>query len=116
MDEEENAPTDSVDSSLHESSAGLPFIEIPEDVSISPTASQSLTPTSSSRKPEQESWLLRLFQSEFFDAKLALSYLFKYPKNVGIAHYVCQQLSKYNEHEIEFVLPQIWFAFQFFYS
>ena len=62
---------------------------------------------SPTRKTEPESWLLRLFESEFFDSRLALTYLFRYPDNVGIHHYVCQELKKFPEEEIEFLLPQI---------
>jgi hypothetical protein len=64
--------------------------------------------TSPARK-EPESWLLRLFESDFFDTRLALSYLFRYPKNVGIHHYICNELKKFPESEIEFLLPQIWY-------
>jgi hypothetical protein len=62
---------------------------------------------SPTRKTEPESWLLRLFESEFFDSRLALTYLFRYPDNVGIHHYICQELKKFPEDEIEFLLPQI---------
>lgn len=66
-------------------------------------------PRSSVRKTDPDSWLLRLFESSFFDSRLALLYLFRYPTNVGIHHYVCNELKKFPESEIEFLLPQIWF-------
>jgi phosphatidylinositol 4-kinase B len=62
---------------------------------------------SPTRKVEPESWLLRLFESDFFDSRLALTYLFRYPENVGIQHYICQELKAFPEEEIEFLLPQI---------
>lgn len=60
-------------------------------------------------KGEPESWLLRLFESDFFDSRLAISYLFKYPKSIGIHHYICKALQKFNEADIRFLLPQIWY-------
>lgn len=53
------------------------------------------------------SLLLRLFTSEYFNAWIAISYLFKYPENVGIQHYLCSQLKKFPVNEIEFFLPQL---------
>ncbi|CEG83780.1 Putative Atypical/PI4K protein kinase [Rhizopus microsporus] len=53
------------------------------------------------------SLLLRLFTSEYFNAWIAISYLFKYPDNVGIQHYLCSQLKKFPVNEIEFFLPQL---------
>ncbi|KAF8980606.1 Phosphatidylinositol 4-kinase pik1alpha (PI4-kinase)(PtdIns-4-kinase) [Entomortierella lignicola] len=53
------------------------------------------------------SMLLRLFKSEFFNAWIAISYLFKYPDAVGIQHYLCNELKKFPLGEIEFFLPQL---------
>ncbi|KAF9355993.1 Phosphatidylinositol 4-kinase pik1alpha (PI4-kinase)(PtdIns-4-kinase) [Mortierella sp. AD094] len=53
------------------------------------------------------SMLLRLFKSEFFNAWIAVSYLFKYPDAVGIQHYLCNELKKFPLDEIEFFLPQL---------
>jgi phosphatidylinositol 4-kinase len=53
------------------------------------------------------SLLLRLFTSEYFNAWIAISYIFKYPDNVGIQHYLCSQLRKFPVGEIEFFLPQL---------
>ncbi|RKP23463.1 hypothetical protein SYNPS1DRAFT_30789, partial [Syncephalis pseudoplumigaleata] len=50
--------------------------------------------------------LLRLFNSEFFNSWLAVSYLFRYPDNIGIQHYLCNELRKFPLNEIEFFLPQ----------
>ncbi|KAI9268406.1 kinase-like domain-containing protein [Helicostylum pulchrum] len=51
--------------------------------------------------------LLRLFTSEYFNAWIAISYIFRYPDNVGIQHYLCTQLRKFPIAEIEFFLPQL---------
>ncbi|KAI8910804.1 kinase-like domain-containing protein [Gorgonomyces haynaldii] len=55
---------------------------------------------------QKDSWLLRLFESSFFDVQLALNYLQKY-KTPGIHHYIVQKLQKFPEQELEFVLPQL---------
>ncbi|RKP09988.1 kinase-like domain-containing protein, partial [Thamnocephalis sphaerospora] len=52
------------------------------------------------------SLLLRLFNSEFFNSWIAVSYLFRYPENIGIQHYLCNELRKFPLNEIEFFLPQ----------
>ncbi|TPX38390.1 1-phosphatidylinositol 4-kinase [Synchytrium endobioticum] len=73
----------------------------------------SAVPTNSSplaqqqRQPTQSSWLLRLFQSEFFDARLAVFYLHRYPENVGIQYYVCDQLKRMPFQDLLFLLPQL---------
>ncbi|KAI7885089.1 hypothetical protein K492DRAFT_234424 [Lichtheimia hyalospora FSU 10163] len=51
--------------------------------------------------------LLRLFTSEFFNSWIAVSYLFRYPDNVGIQHYLCSELKKFPISEVEFFLPQL---------
>lgn len=51
--------------------------------------------------------LLRLFTSEFFNSWIAVSYLFRYPDNVGIQHYLCNELKSFPLSEIEFFLPQL---------
>ncbi|KAI8846158.1 hypothetical protein BC829DRAFT_271442 [Chytridium lagenaria] len=53
------------------------------------------------------SWLLRLFQSELFDSRLAIHYLYKYADSIGIQYYVCHLLSKFEDEEIIFLVPQL---------
>lgn len=54
--------------------------------------------------------LLRLLESEHFDAWIGLSYLWKYNgKDVGIQFYLCEKLKARPLEEIEFLLPQIWY-------
>jgi hypothetical protein len=60
------------------------------------------------RTMSSNSLLLRLFNSEFFNCWIAVSYLFRYPENIGIQHYLCNELRKFPLSEIEFFLPQLW--------
>ncbi|KAJ2611729.1 Phosphatidylinositol 4-kinase pik1alpha (PI4-kinase)(PtdIns-4-kinase) [Coemansia sp. RSA 1365] len=53
------------------------------------------------------SLLLRLFTSQFFDAWLAVSYIFRYAHLVGVQHYLCNELRKFPQEEVEFFLPQL---------
>ena len=53
------------------------------------------------------SWLLRLFQSEFFDIRFAVLYLAKYLKVVGIQNYICKELDKFPEDVLLSILPQL---------
>ncbi|KAI8812580.1 kinase-like domain-containing protein [Cladochytrium replicatum] len=53
------------------------------------------------------SWLLRLFQSDFFDSRMALQYLHKHPDSVGMQHYICKDLKKYSSEQVDTILPQL---------
>ncbi|KAJ2786182.1 Phosphatidylinositol 4-kinase pik1alpha (PI4-kinase)(PtdIns-4-kinase) [Coemansia javaensis] len=53
------------------------------------------------------SLLLRLFTSQFFDTWLAVSYIFRYPRLVGVQHYLCNELRRFPRAEVEFFLPQL---------
>jgi hypothetical protein len=53
--------------------------------------------------------LLRLFKSDFFDAWIAISYLFRYQTS-GVHDYLCNELYNTNEDDIEFYLIQLWYA------
>ncbi|TPX30520.1 hypothetical protein SmJEL517_g05931 [Synchytrium microbalum] len=88
---------------------------------VQPTATFSSAPDASTAKletsPQQpslpstsqqsSSWLLRLFQSDFFDARLAVSYLYRYPDTVGIQFYVCNRLKSMPHDHVIFLLPQL---------
>jgi hypothetical protein len=69
---------------------------------------RSLSSSSLTDKGQPSSWLLRLFQSEFFDTRLAVLYLHRYPHAVGVHHYICNRMKSFPEPDIEFYLPQIW--------
>ncbi|KAI8071022.1 kinase-like domain-containing protein [Gongronella butleri] len=51
--------------------------------------------------------LLRLFNSEFFNPWIAVSYLFKYCDNQDIQQYLCDALKRFPMVDIEFFLPQL---------
>ncbi|KAJ3225831.1 Phosphatidylinositol 4-kinase pik1alpha (PI4-kinase)(PtdIns-4-kinase) [Clydaea vesicula] len=51
--------------------------------------------------------LLRLFQSDYFDARLAIQYLHRYNNNIGIQHYICNRLKNFPSKDVEFLLPQL---------
>ncbi|KAL2917820.1 Phosphatidylinositol 4-kinase pik1alpha (PI4-kinase)(PtdIns-4-kinase) [Polyrhizophydium stewartii] len=77
-----------------------------------PPAAAQPQPQPQPQQPQQQpqqpsSWLLRLFESDFFDARLALSYLHRHPDSVGIQHYICNELRRFPENDIEFLLPQL---------
>ncbi len=65
--------------------------------------------TASSISHTPHSWLLRLFQSEFFDIRLAILYLYKYPRIIGIQNYICNELKTFAEEEFVCILPQLWY-------
>eukprot|EP01091_Cochliopodium_minus_P010362 TRINITY_DN2721_c1_g1_i1.p1 TRINITY_DN2721_c1_g1~~TRINITY_DN2721_c1_g1_i1.p1 ORF type:complete len:884 (+),score=279.68 TRINITY_DN2721_c1_g1_i1:127-2778(+) len=50
--------------------------------------------------------LLRLFKSEFFDSYILVSYLFKY-QQAGVHDYLCNELYKLTDTDVEFYLPQL---------
>ncbi|KGG51933.1 hypothetical protein DI09_23p80 [Mitosporidium daphniae] len=56
-----------------------------------------------------QSLLLRLFESDFFNTWIAVSYLYKY-LDPGIQEYLCKRLSEQPISEISFLLPQLWFV------
>ncbi|KAJ3184727.1 Phosphatidylinositol 4-kinase pik1alpha (PI4-kinase)(PtdIns-4-kinase) [Geranomyces variabilis] len=56
--------------------------------------------------PLANSLLLRLFESEFFDSRLAAHYLNRYPESIGIQHYICNRLEEFSAQDLEFLLPQ----------
>ena len=53
--------------------------------------------------------LLRLFNSDFFNANMAICYLQKYNRrDAGIQFVICEKMRNMSLDELEFVLPQIW--------
>eukprot|EP00123_Amoebidium_parasiticum_P001639 comp12787_c0_seq1/m.7925 comp12787_c0_seq1/g.7925 ORF comp12787_c0_seq1/g.7925 comp12787_c0_seq1/m.7925 type:complete len:745 (-) comp12787_c0_seq1:613-2847(-) len=59
-----------------------------------------------SQAKDKVSWLLRFFRSEFFDAFMAIAYLFKYPDS-GVRDYLCNELFNMAAKDVEFFLPQL---------
>ncbi|KAF9764144.1 Phosphatidylinositol 4-kinase beta [Nosema granulosis] len=56
------------------------------------------------KSEESNLWLKKLFNAEYFDTWLAVSYLYRYP-SVGIHQYICRKL-QYSD-DIIVVLPQL---------
>jgi phosphatidylinositol 4-kinase B len=62
------------------------------------------------------SLLLRLFESEYFDSRLAIYYLHLYPSKTGVQHYLTGRLRQFPLAEIEFLLPQLTYIGQLEYD
>lgn len=56
--------------------------------------------------------LLRMFQSQYFTVAMLVLYLKKYFENKGIHDYLINQLYSFQDNELEFYLPQLWFFFK----
>jgi len=52
-------------------------------------------------------WLLRLFRSEFFDAWMAVTYLYRYRHSRGVHDYLCNELYHLSDADLEAFLPQL---------
>eukprot|EP00871_Galdieria_phlegrea_P005170 jgi/Galph1/5654/GphlegSOOS_G4273.1 len=52
-------------------------------------------------------WLLRLFRSDFFDAWMAVTYLYRYRGSRGVQDYLCNELYKLSDEDLELYLPQL---------
>lgn len=53
------------------------------------------------------SWLLRLFRSDFFDAWMAVTYLYRYRLVRGVFDYICNELYSLDMEDVELYLPQL---------
>ncbi len=54
--------------------------------------------------------LLRFFQSMFFDSWITISYLYKFREHAGVCDYLCNELYKFQEREVEKYIPQLWYT------
>jgi hypothetical protein len=54
--------------------------------------------------------LLRFFQSMFFDSWITISYLYKFREHAGVCDYLCNELYKFQEREVEKYIPQLWYV------
>uniref|UniRef100_A0A7S1XGJ5 1-phosphatidylinositol 4-kinase n=2 Tax=Compsopogon caeruleus TaxID=31354 RepID=A0A7S1XGJ5_9RHOD len=63
--------------------------------------------TSSRNSSSNLGWLLRLFKSDFFDAWMAVTYLYKYRGSTGVQDYLCNELYSLNDADLETYLPQL---------
>jgi len=81
--------------------------------------SQSASPSQRSLVPlgncvGGKDMLLRLLQSDYFDAWIGLAYLWRYNgRDVGLQYLLCERMRQRPMDEIEFVLPQIWYTILF---
>ena len=86
----------------------------------SPAGSFLVCPTRPIDANGRRSGLLRLFNSDFFDASMALGYLLRYNREEsGIQYAVCERLRERPQEELEFLLPQFWYPdgeWRMFYS
>jgi phosphatidylinositol 4-kinase len=80
------------------------------DMSIVPKPAASSSPESERKIGS----LLRLFRSEFFDLWMCVVYLQKYQTHRGVYNYLCHELYKFPQEEVEFYLPQLVFGLLFF--
>eukprot|EP00171_Calliarthron_tuberculosum_P017103 IDg17103t1 len=51
--------------------------------------------------------LLRLFRSDFFDAFMAVTYLYRYRETVGVHDYLCNELYVLSDADLEVFMPQL---------
>eukprot|EP00762_Andalucia_godoyi_P007279 ANDGO_08058.mRNA.1 Phosphatidylinositol 4-kinase beta 1 len=70
------------------------------------TSSRSPSPTTQERRIGS---LLRLFQSEFFDLWMCVVYMRRYRDHKGVFSYLCHELYKFPQEQVEFFLPQMVF-------
>ncbi|CDF38036.1 unnamed protein product [Chondrus crispus] len=52
-------------------------------------------------------WLLRLFRSDFFDAFMAVTYLYRYRESRGVHDYLCNELYHLSDADLEAFMPQV---------
>ncbi|OQV25091.1 Phosphatidylinositol [Hypsibius exemplaris] len=65
-------------------------------------------PLISANTQEHTNWLLRFFQSELFDASLAVHYLYRSKsKDTGVQQYLGNRLFTLNPDDVDFYLPQL---------
>ncbi|PXF43302.1 Phosphatidylinositol 4-kinase [Gracilariopsis chorda] len=64
-------------------------------------------PVASVSAPLSMGGLLRLFRSDFFDAFMAVTYLYRYRESRGVHDYLCNELYKIQDADLETFMPQI---------
>ncbi|KNZ56918.1 atypical/PI4K protein kinase [Puccinia sorghi] len=70
----------------------------------------NLSKTNTSNESQQtggSGLLLRLFESEFFNVHLAISYLKTYHDSIGITYYLIRRLNQFPSQDVEFYWPQL---------
>eukprot|EP00177_Eucheuma_denticulatum_P005721 GFKZ01010430.1.p1 GENE.GFKZ01010430.1~~GFKZ01010430.1.p1 ORF type:complete len:912 (+),score=165.91 GFKZ01010430.1:176-2911(+) len=64
-------------------------------------------PANTSSAPLSMGWLLRLFRSDFFDAFMAVTYLYRYRHSRGVHDYLCNELYQLSDADLETFMPQV---------
>ncbi|PLW07183.1 hypothetical protein PCANC_16315 [Puccinia coronata f. sp. avenae] len=68
---------------------------------------QTQTQTQTQNQTGGSGLLLRLFESEFFNVHLAISYLKTYHDSIGITYYLIERLNQFPSQDVEFYWPQL---------
>ena len=81
----------------------------PNELPLSSRVNTSLSTNKSDDTEDEKfknSWLLRLFESTFFDMSIALGYLFN-SKSPPVQAYLCSRLYNFPDKQLDFYLPQL---------
>lgn len=99
--------TSGIGESLHSSdTSSREILVVPQSISQSVVAKNSIMPQSGGAGSFSQSWLLRLFESKLFDASMAMAYLFQ-SKEPGVLVYIGNKLFSYTDEDIDFYMPQM---------
>jgi len=103
LDAEEESNSSSSSSSSGSSSLGSSGTVETEPLTASTVTLMSMEPISAANVGS----LLRFFQSMFFDSWITISYLYKFREHAGVCDYLCNELYKFQEREVEKYIPQL---------
>ncbi|XP_055327654.1 phosphatidylinositol 4-kinase beta-like isoform X2 [Paramacrobiotus metropolitanus] len=79
-----------------------------EESYITQSERHPVTPLTPPPSQEHTNWLLRFFQSDLFDANLAIHYLYRSKsKDTGVQQYLGNRLFTLDPVEVDFYLPQL---------
>lgn len=78
--------------------------ELPSGPPLQTLTSSSPPPPAA---PMSMGWLLRLFRSDFFDAFMAVTYLYRYRESRGVHDYLCNELYQLSDADLEAFMPQV---------
>ncbi|KAJ3389628.1 Phosphatidylinositol 4-kinase pik1alpha (PI4-kinase)(PtdIns-4-kinase) [Entophlyctis sp. JEL0112] len=84
-----------------------PYAQQSPASALLPPQNASSAVFSDTQRAQIGSWLMRLFEGDSFDSRLALHYLHLYPHNQAIQGYVCNAFGSFPVSECEFWLPQL---------
>lgn len=84
------------------SSAGQPV-----EIRVRDLDAEKPSPSPNKSAPLSMGSLLRLFRSDFFDAFMAVTYLYRYRESRGVHDYLCNELYKISDADLETFMPQL---------